>query len=639
MSPKAGRKALAAALFLLSAVLAMLYAVGPSPAHHPLIAGEEAQGPWWMKQTAMTKDGTIARLSDMPWWEAARRLKLDESFIIEAEGEAKGRMLVRRERFKIRTGEEVEGIIWVIDDDGDGSLSQGGDGDSDCYVADYGCDGIVDRLVDYMDNDGDQVPDEMDIRYFEDGRLNRALLRWDIKRDGNMWKVGGYEYNGDSYFESDAYGDNIFCMNKFNSDNGVWSPIGECPFAFYDLDGDGYGEIVVRVSAAPLDYRLGQDPDYVNTTHLRPWGKEMARMGVVNIRYSFDVDGLSGKDNPLHYDAGFNLVGALPYEFPGMGQHNSKRRPPQETVVMPWKDVRAIANAFPARETGFSWFENTDESRSIGYGEHKKENFRWEGVFWIWERRFMGNSGGPCQKYNIRREWTSKPQRSRELYYSGVDRRIHLFGAEEGWLEIGHFGGLGKIGEVRMLDTDQNGYFDRWEVCLEGEDQPMRVTTVRDERARRVPFDEEYLYRPYATEILPEAMAANTKLMKAMDEALPFELPEGLRRAMAEGPDNFRRYAQDVSRELQYQNLRDHFRKRSQAVLSNLENGPDYARDSGDLHEASRATGGDLDSTPNSHTAWKLERALMELDQAYGQGDFDRACELIGDIRKIRAFQ
>ena len=29
----------------------------------------------------------------------------------------------------------------------------------------------------------------------------------------------------------------------------------------------------------------------------------------------------------------------------------------------------------------------------------------------------------------------------------------------------------------------------------------------------------------------------------------------------------------------------------------------------------------------------------MELDQAYGQGDFDRASDLLGDIRKIKVFQ
>ena len=97
----------------------------------------------------------------------------------------------------------------------------------------------------------------------------------------------------------------------------------------------------------------------------------------------------------------------------------------------------------------------------------------------------------------------SKPADRRELYYSEVDRRIHLFGAEEGWIEIGHFGGLGRIGEIRMFDTDRNGYFDRWEVYLAGKDEPVRVTAVRDERARRIDFDMAKLTRFYADEVLP----------------------------------------------------------------------------------------------------------------------------------------
>jgi len=49
----------------------------------------------------------------------------------------------------------------VIDDDGDGSVLKGGDKHDDCYIADYGCDGVVDRMVDYVEGDGDKIPDEM----------------------------------------------------------------------------------------------------------------------------------------------------------------------------------------------------------------------------------------------------------------------------------------------------------------------------------------------------------------------------------------------------------------------------------------------------------------------------------------------
>ncbi len=160
MSRKPRPRNLMICALVLGAGLAMAQALTQDTQNAALKAGEEAKGPWWMRQTAMTKDGTIVRLSVQPWWEKAAALKLGESFVIPVRGEAEGRMLVRREKFKIRTGAEVEAIVWVIDDDGDGSVGQGGDFDSDCYVADYGRDGVVDRLADYLDNDGDQVPDE-----------------------------------------------------------------------------------------------------------------------------------------------------------------------------------------------------------------------------------------------------------------------------------------------------------------------------------------------------------------------------------------------------------------------------------------------------------------------------------------------
>ena len=134
-------------------------------------------------------------------------------------------------------------------------------------------------------------------------------------------------------------------------------------------------------------------------------------------------------------------------------------------------------------------------------------------------------------------------------------------------------------------------------------------------------------------------MAANEKLMKAMAEALPFELPEGLKKAMAAGPDNFRRYAQDVARELQYQNLRNQSPETGGGGPGDLPNGArSDKRDSGDFTSSSAERKGDIESTANSHTAWKLVRALMELDQAYGEGDFDRAGEIIAGIGKIKAF-
>ena len=614
-------------------------------AEKPLAAGEEGKGPWWMKPTAMKRDGTMVNFKKMPWWSRAAGLKPGESFVVEAKGEARDRMLVRREKFRtsnyITKVREIEAIVLVIDDDGDGSVRNGGDKVNDCYVADYDCDGTVDRMVDYIDDDGDGKVDRMEIRYYADGRLNFCWFSEDLDHDGIMTSLVGYEFGGESFFEGDPYGDHVTYLNKFNPEHGVWSPLSECPFAFYDTDGDGFSETVVRVSAVPLAYDVGSQPDYANSAFWRKWEKEMGRIGVNNIRYSFDVDRGSSEEYPLHYDMGFNLVGSTPYDFPWMRRSNAKRRPPQEAVVIPWKDLRSVADGYRARETGFSWMENVDDSIAIGYREHKQDDYRWEGIFWMWERRFMENTGGPCQKWNMRREWSGKPAERRELYYSEVDRRIHLFGAEEGWIEIGYFGGLGKIGEIRMYDTDKNGYFDRWEVYLGKDPQPVRVTRVADERVRRVDFDLEKLTGLYSDQVLPEAKAANEKLLKAMGEAHRFEVPEGLKKALVYGLPSFQRYAQDVWRELQYQDFRGYFARQAEAILQENKAVKTENYFSGDLIEIKRGKEQmkDLDKTRNTHTAWKLSRALAELDTAYGQGDFDRACSLIGEIGKIAVLQ
>jgi len=512
---------------------------------HPFRLGQGKQGPWWMQETALTDSGGL-RLDNKAWWGKATEMEIGESFLV-----TDGRGLVRRESFKDARGKMQDAIVWVIDDDEDGSLTDGGDRDSDCYVVDYGRDGTVDRMLDYIDNNGDDQADEMDIRYFVNGELRYCWFGEDIDGDGVMWSLRGYEYGGPSYFEGDPHGDGMVYMNKLDTDSGVWSPISECPFAFYDTDTDGYSETAIRLSAVPLGYDPNQDPDYANDYRRfrAPWEPSLARMGIVNIRYSFDMDRGSSEATPLHYDCGFNLVGAVPYDYPDMAHFNPKRRPPQTTIVTPWEDLRAISDCYPARETGFSWNEHSDDTIAIGYGERRGDDFRWEGVFWTWERRFMENTGGPNQKWNVRREYTTTPAERRELYFSGVDGRFHLKHAREGWLQVGHFAGLDTLGEIRMFDTDANGYFDRWEYDF---GDWRRVASVSDERAQDLPWNFDTLSECYTDEILPAAVAANRRFMAAMAARRPFDPDPLLAKAASGEAGNFQRYAQDVLRELQY---------------------------------------------------------------------------------------
>jgi hypothetical protein len=586
-----------------------------SGAETPLKLTEGAQGPWWMQETALTPSGGL-RLGHKPWWDRALRLEPGESFLLDG-----GRMLVRREVFKDRGGRTHDGIVWVLDDDEDGSLAEGGDRHSDCYVADYDRDGRVDRMVDYIDNDGDKIADEMDIRYFVDGELRYCWFGMDLDGDGHMWSLRGYEYGGPSFFESDPYGDNMIYMNKLDTENGGWLPITECPFAFYDTDGDGHSEVVVRCSAVPLSYDVDADPDYANDYghFAAPWNPALRHMGIVNIRYGFDIDRGSSDAAPLHYDFGFNLVGAAPYDFPGMEHFNPKRRPPQVTVVTPWEDLRGISDNYEARETGFSWHEERDDTIVIGYGERAEDDFRWEGVFWTWERRFMENTGGPNQKWNVRREYRTTPADKRELYYSPVDRRMHLKGAKEGWLQVGHFAGLDALGEIRVFDTDGDGYIDRWEYDF---GDWRRVAQVADVRAEDLEWDFEALSARYVEVILPEAVAANTRFMAAMASIRAFEPDPKLAAAAAGEPGNFQRYAQDVLRELQYADFYTHWSGIAARALA--------AQRMDDLRTLDAETRA---SRVTSQTAWDLRRLLSRIDWLYSQGKLTEAAELIEGSR------
>ena len=121
----------------------------------------------------------------------------------------------------------------------------------------------------------------------------------------------------------------------------------------------------------------------------------------------------------------------------------------------------------------------------------------------------MHNTGGPIQNWNMRREFRPTPSTKRELYYCRVDHRIHLKGATDGWIRVGHLGNTDPWGEIRFFDTDRDGYFDRWETHLAGETAAARISTVRDPGIRELPSDWDELGKLYTEELLPEALHAN----------------------------------------------------------------------------------------------------------------------------------
>jgi hypothetical protein len=628
-----GRAALL--LFLLGA---FLLAAGLAAWAHPrpdedttetkaLKAGEEARGPWWMRQTALLRNGKLATLKTRRWWKKAAALKPGESLILDVGGEAKDRMLVRRDAVTLAGNRAAEALIWVIDDDADGSVLQaGGDRDSDCYVVDYDADGLVDRMVDYIDDNGDGLADEMDLRIFDLGILSYALLGRVVSGQGVLWDLRGFDEAAFTFRTCDPSGDKIFTSYKFDPELGTWSPLGEYPLAF-SSGGEKGLRASVRIGVVPEGWDPVKDPDFPVSALFHPWEAGMGAPSVADIRLSYALLPASGKGSQA-FGWGLNLGGLAPLPLAEPAGFNANRRPPQAMAAPEPGATAALAAAFQARETGFSWIEGNETPAPGGAAPGAL------GIAWIWERRPMADSGGPAQKWNVRREWCGKPSAKRELYYSGIDRRIHLLGAEEGWLAIGNFAGLGIVGEVRMFDTNGNGIFDRWELTLANSTRPVRVTQVEDEKSRPVDADPAAVAEFYAKEILPQARAENDKVIAAVNAVHPYEPPPGLAAALASGPETQRRYAQDIVRELSLLALRDYFAALANQVLFADPGERGEGGTWGELANQARLRKGEPVLRTDTSRAWRIVRLLADLDSACGRGDYDRVAAVIAELGK-----
>lgn len=430
----------------------------------------------------MDANGRLTFLSK-PWWPRARQLHDGQSFTLDLNGDGRPDTVVER----------VEGnIIEAIDDTAHASniLNRA----STAYLVSYGGSGLVDRMVAYIDNDGDGKCDEMEIRYYQGGYLRFGWFAENYDHDGaQLFDLKNWQYSGNG-FPSKFRGNVLMYLNKYDPLTGRWVPLSECPFVFLDPNYDGLAEIVLRVSAAPKQGVDADELDHANNPKYR-WESNSPRaedIMMANLRLSYSLDPEPRSQGP-HFTFGFTMVGASPYQIAGMLYTNPRRCPPQTVVRLPWESGLETALHYEARETGLSWDEHNDQHR-------------WEGQFWIWERRLLENTGNPVYRWNMRREYSPNPSTSRRLYYSGVDKRYHLFGATESWLEVGHIVNNQKDLEIRAYDSNHDGYFDTWEVFRGDNPLPARTTRVLDQEVTQVPLEREFLDVDYNKRILPRPL-------------------------------------------------------------------------------------------------------------------------------------
>lgn len=572
-----------------------LYAGPARPGQHP----HAAASAWYMNETEMTADGRLTFLQKA-WWPRAQQLKEGDSFTLDLNHDGRPDTIITR-----RDGNIVEAI------DDSGHAEDIWNTADTAYVVSYGGTGIVDRMVVYIDNDRDNKADEMEIRYYKDGYLRFAWFGENYDKDGaQIFHLANWQYDGQQFI-SKFRGNVMIYVNKYDSTTHSWTPLSECPFAFYDVNHDGLGEIVLRAAVQHKLVASTNDLDHANS-YDPMWQKEplpLKDMEIANMRLSYDIDP-EPRHNPLdrpHYNFGFTMVGQVPYEFQGMRYSNSRRRAPQTVIRMDWKTALNVALRYPASATGFSW----DEARSVE---------RWEGQFWTYERRILANTGDPTERWNMRREYRGSPAASRQLYYSSVDQRYHLRGAKEMWLEAGHIVDSSKDLEIRAYDTDHDGILDTWEVFRAGRPGPARVTHVAKPTPRPVPLDREAMTREYNERILPEAILQNERLIAEMKKFVSLPRAGEYEKAAAQSDmQERRRYCLDIARELLFLETRDTLYVRNQSA-----NYPALA-ESASYEIAGPGPVNGHYTVKDTIVFWDFAARIEDFVDAYGSGDYERA--------------
>ena len=568
--------------------------------------------PWYMQETAMSVDGRLTFL-DKPWWPRAKALAEGQSFTLDLNKDGRPDTLIER-----RDGN----IIEIIDDSGRASDIAGNKGDA-AYVVSLKGTGLVDRMIVYIDNDNDGKADEMELRHYRDGYLRYAWFGENYDKDGaQIFALKNWSYAGGSDFSSKFRGNVNFYLNKYDPEKKTWVPLSECPFIFWDRNHDGRGDIVLRVSAAPLSSNTGKDSDYANNYNYM-WAEKatpLSETGNMNVRFSYNIDP-EPRNEPLekpHYTFGFNLVGAQPYSYPHMSYTNPRRRPPQTVIRIPSSEGINVAMHYPAQQTGFTW----DEARTV---------FRWEGQFWIFEREYMPNTGGPTMRWNMRREYSAKPTSERKLYYSDVDKRYHLFGASEGWLEAGHLVNENKDLEFRYFDTDGDGYLDTTKVFEGTNPVPVRTSHVANVRARPVTLMRETMQADYNTRILPVAIKQNQQLIAALKETVNVPLAAAYEAEAAKATSAERqRYCLDIARELYFLKARDTFYSRNAAEPYPQLN---PAKGGTRIMTAGPVAGGYTLGDTLSY--WRTAKEIEKFVESYGAGQLEETAAAARELQKM----
>jgi hypothetical protein len=381
-------------------------------------------------------------------------------------------------------------LVRAIDEDGDLDAHMGPDLDSDLYVADWNADGTVDVVLDYQDNDGDNDVDEMAFyfwlpshRYF--GRDSLGV--WWGRDDGDdnlLWYDVNYTYYQHlCQYRCHFSGDESFVAFGLKTDSTEWMSAWENPFLFYDTDADRCSEVVLRIE--------GQ-------------GNK-----VKAIRYSFDVDDDAFGRRTHDYDFSITAIAEENQSviLPADGVTSTKLRGIPTQAWLHRDKAQPFVHEAQWYRAVLTWDEiNANTDRNV----ERDPNERWEGIIAHPSANFPQIGGPPCSPLNKRNEVSLKPIAPMRLYYDPSDRRLHLKGANEGWLHV-DFDLDGKIdAKYTYIDENQDGLFDRRQLDLDADGKIDFDWPMKPQAAREFPLEWRQLrdfYKPELHQVLDKSQA------------------------------------------------------------------------------------------------------------------------------------
>lgn len=333
--------------------------------------------------------------------------------------------------------QDQEAVIVTIDDDDDATLaSPTPDKDSDCWVVDLNWDAKPDRVFDYLDDDSDGDVDREHHYYLHFGWFGRRpglVLIWDYNDNNRTWTLNRYSYQQERcQWECDFGGNEGFSLFVYDNRTSTWEAAWECPFYFYDPDGDGLAEEALR---------------------LEGYGRKMRAL-----RYSMNADNDCSEAQPYDYD--FALVALGPVELPEAWLVTTPLRTGRTGPYLPYNSARDAVLKLPWQQALLVWDENDCNVDPHDRAKHE----RWEGVINSAYEGFPQIGGPACGLMNKRYELDADNSGKLRLYASPVDGRLHLFGAERGTLYMDTDDDHKADRIIHYRDTDADGFFDEWRI-------------------------------------------------------------------------------------------------------------------------------------------------------------------------------